>query len=350
MSFLVPLLRAVALGTLLSVILANGSTAQQPKATATVVATATTPPTNDVRCELHVVNNLIKECCSQVGTYLAGYRNCTDFRKTFDSLCKKSFGRSRCRSVTIWCPHGTGHALNLVQMSDGKWYLVEPQGWVWDDYPLPSPELPDSALAALMPGCGCHSEVTEWSPTPNTDPFKCARNEAFLASDSTNPSSRKELCLACCEKTELPPNHPTPADFRRTCASACSDKLDLPGDTYCPMTYTGRACEECCYNFHSDPKGSRPKNACETACKPGEDQWGTIPAETPTYCANKTKSKDECYRCCTTQQGQCFYPGSFACAGWQHECSGECFERFPEQPIATPTIAANSSSSAASKR
>jgi hypothetical protein len=56
------------------------------KASPTAAATPTTPSDTHT-CELHVVDNMIKECCKKVGSFLDRYRNCTNFKKTFDELC-----------------------------------------------------------------------------------------------------------------------------------------------------------------------------------------------------------------------------------------------------------------------
>lgn len=311
-----------------------------PKASPT--STATPASRSDTQtCELRVVNNMIKECCKQVGSYLHGYRNCTNFRKTFDELCASAMGRPHCRSVTVWCPSkDDGHALNLIQMSDGMWYLVEPQGWVYEDYPLPSPQLTDAALAAAMPGCGCHSEVSDYAPPPNTDPSQCAGNDFSLFLNSK--ITPHETCLQCC-KNSTPPYHPDPAEFLKECARGCSlTNFDLPRDKYCAHAYIGKACEACC-----ELPSSGNRALCKSQCPAGE-QWGEVPLVPKNSCGAKEADLNACYACCDHQTDQCNFRSSMACVGWTISCKTECALRLPG-PTPTPTRAATPTLAARAK-
>ncbi len=317
--------------------------AQPSSRKASPTSTATPAPTADTQaCELHVVNNMIKECCQRVGPYIQGYRNCTNFRKTFDDLCASAIGRSRCRSVTIWCPGAEfGHALNLIQMSDGMWYLVEPQGWVYEEYPLPSPQLTDAALAAAMPGCGCHSEVSDYATAPNTDPSQCAGNDFdLIRSNSKNPPHEK--CLQCC-KNSTPPRHPAPAEYFKECERICGlTNFDLPPDKYCAHAYVGKACEACC-----EVPSSVETALCKSQCPPTE-QWGEIPLAPPDSCAAKEADTTACDTCCEHQIDQCSYRWSMACSGWDIACKLKCASG-PQLPKPTPTLAATSTAAPRAK-
>ena len=311
-----------------------------PKASPT--STATPRSISDTQtCELRVVNNIIKECCQRVGSYSHGYRNCTNFRKTFDDLCAGLMGRSRCRSVTVWCPgNENGHALNLIQMSDGMWYLVEPQGWVYQDYPLPSPQLTDAALTAAMPGCGCHSDISDYAPPPNTDPSQCAGNDFSLFRNSKLPP--RETCLQCC-KNSTPPFHPDPGEYYKECARSCAlTNFDLPPDKYCAHAYVGKACEACC-----EVPSSVDTALCKSQCPPTE-QWGEVPLEPPTSCAAKEADAKACDTCCEHHNDQCMFRWSMACVGWDISCKVTCSLR-PQLPKPTPTRAATPTLAARAK-
>lgn len=308
----------------------------------TTLATATVSA-ELVTCELHSVNNLIQECCRLVGDYRDGFANCTNFRKTFDKLCGTFTQSSRCRSVSVWCPHGDAHALNMVQLSDGLWYLVEPQGYVYQDYPLPSPEIPDSLLSEVMPGCGCQFKVEHYAPAPNTDAYQCSGNDfrLFIA-QGQDPRS---ACETCCRTQSPPPSHPDPVRFREICLSGCElDELSLPRDRYCSSVYRGRACRACCSTFVLERRES-----CTERCQPGGN-WAEVPVDSPNACLRTSSTYTECERCCDHKKGQCDYRWSLPCTGWGIDCAVSCSMKFPPQPTpeATPTVAATQT--ATSKR
>jgi hypothetical protein len=295
----------------------------------------------DTRCELHSVNNLIVECCSRVGGYYPGFSNCTDYRKSFDTLCGTFTNRRNCRSVSVWCPHGSGHAMNLIRLSDGMWYLVEPQGWVYEDYPLPSPEIPDSLMSQVMPGCGCEFRVDDFAPAPNTDPLQCSGNDFALLYNQKGDVRAK--CEECCRNQPSPPAHPNPARFQEMCLSGCNrDELVAPRETYCSKNYRGRACESCCALLNPASRES-----CASACEPGGD-WGDMPIEERDSCSKTASTKEECLRCCDHTRGQCAYRWSLSCTGWGIDCAVDCSMRFPSTPTpeATPTVPATRTTTA----
>jgi hypothetical protein len=310
------------------------SHAQRPTPHPSPLVTPTVAWSN-VKCELHSVNNLIVECCNRVGGYYPGLSNCTDYRKSFDNLCGTFTGRSNCRSVSVWCPHGSGHAMNLIRLSDGMWYLVEPQGWVYEDYPLPSPEIPDSLMSEVMPGCGCQFRVEDFAPAPNTDPLQCSGNDFQLV--YTQTADVRAKCEDCCKKQPSPPAHPNPPRFLEMCLSGCErDELAAPRDAYCAKNYRGRACQSCCGLLSPDSKES-----CMSACEPGGD-WGDMPIEEQDSCAKSTSTKAECLRCCDHTRGQCGYRWSLPCTAWGVGCAVGCeVKAYPtEVPSPTPTALA----------
>ena len=308
------------------------SHAQRPTPHPSPLVTPTVPSSN-VKCELHSVNNLIVECCNRVGGYYPGLSNCTDYRKSFDTLCGTFTNRANCRSVTVWCPHGSGHAMNLIRLSNGMWYLVEPQGWVYEDYPLPSPEIPDSLLSQVMPGCGCEFRVDDYAPAPNTDPFQCSGNDFPLVYDPQGDF--RTTCEECCRKQPAPPSHPNPATFLDMCLSGCKpDERAAPRDAYCSKNYRGRACQACC-----ELLSPVAKESCSSACEPGGD-WGDMPIEDRDSCSKSSSTKDECLRCCEHTRGQCAFRWSLPCTGWGINCDLSCNKKFPPTPVATPTVLA----------
>lgn len=298
------------------------------------LATATVSP-EEIKCELHAVNNLIQECCKLVGAFQRGVANCTNFRKTFDKLCGTFTQSSKCRSVSVWCPHGGGHALNMIQLSDGFWYLVEPQGYVYEEYPLPSPEIPDTLLSQVMPGCGCEFRVDPYAPAPNTDAYQCAGNDfrLFMAGGQDPRSA----CKACCRNQPPPPGHPDPERFKDNCLSTCDyDELSLPRERYCSAVYRGRACNACCSTFMLEKRES-----CTEGCQPGGN-WAEVPVELTDVCQRTSSSLAECEQCCDHKKGQCDYRWSLPCTGWGIDCAVHCSMRFPSTPTpeATPTVPA----------
>lgn len=270
-----------------------------------------------------------------VGDYIPGIANCTNFRKTFDQLCGTFTQSSKCRSVSVWCPNGTGHALNMLQLSDGYWYLVEPQGYVYQEYPLPSPEIPDSLLSRVMPGCGCEFRVDHYAPHPNTDAYQCSGNDFRLfIEESLDPRS---ACKACCQNQPTPPDHPNPERFKDNCLAGCEyDGLSLPRDRYCSTLYRGRACTACCSTFMLERRES-----CNQGCQPGEG-WAQVPLEKTDACSRTSSDLTGCNRCCDHKKGQCEYRWSLPCAGWGIDCAVSCSTRFPAPPTpeATPTVPA----------
>jgi hypothetical protein len=144
------------------------------------------------RCELHTIQGMIVQCCSNVGSF-GPYSNCTNYQNNFHQLCES--GDLTCESVDIDCNDGGGHAVNQIQRSDGNWCLVEPQGYVYDQscYEDPS-HIPHELVCDVMDkDSGCDCEVARRSPDPlpvNTNPSLCARKQ----------NTDRSQCNACCNQ------------------------------------------------------------------------------------------------------------------------------------------------------
>ena len=293
------------------------------------------------QCQLTIVDGFLRDTEARLGQYLAGHRNCTDFRKAFDQFCVQSFGRERCKSVSVWCPNGSGHALNFVELEDNTWYLVDPQGEIYNKHPLDKPEIPDDLLAEVMPGCGCTYDVHSYAGVPNTDPYRCAGDDLDLwgVHNSLRDRSPIESCLKCCAALPPPPNHPNEQYFYEVCRNSCEvSGLDLPREGYCSFRYAGEACKACC------SASSEGVDACKASCSKDvkcvglDPNWGTVPEASPNECATKTLNNGgDCASCCQGESTLCNYLNSMPCAGWRRECLQACASRAPVRPEATRT-------------
>lgn len=315
-------------------------------------ATPTVSPT-ELKCELEFVDGMIRECCKATGNFFSGVNNCTNFRRNFDDFCVKRLGPARCKSVTVRCPNGGGHALNMVQLSDGKWYLVEPQVEVYGDYPLPSPQIPDELLALVMPGCGCNYEISDFPNTPNTDPFACTGEDTDLwgTEDKYVPHPLKPMqyCLNCCKQLPISVYHPNPEWFHEQCTSDCEFAgLELSRDEYCAHRYRGEDCEFCCDSTYQPTPGCKQKCRPKTPeCSPSDGvMWDNTPKIAHTSCAQKRLGSDEaCYACCREASRRCHYRNSMPCHGWRMRCVSACGEK-PSKPIASSSSQGSKSSAA----
>lgn len=293
------------------------------------------------QCELTIVDGFLRDTEARLGQYVPGHRNCTDFRKAFDQFCVQGFGRERCKSVSVWCPNGSGHALNFVELEDNTWYLVDPQGEIYNDHPLEKPEIPDELLVKVMPGCGCTYEVHSYAGVPNTDPYRCAGEDLVLwgVHNSVRDTSPIQRCFKCCAELLPPLNHPNERYFYEVCRSSCElSGLDLPREGYCSFRYAGAECRACCSASSEGVEACKASCSKDLKCIGKELTWGNLPEAPPKECASKTRGNPQaCVKCCGDESTFCNYINSMPCAGWRRECFQACATQEPVRPQATQT-------------
>lgn len=290
----------------------------------------------EAKCYLSVVDGLVQACCEKTGQFLDGTTNCTDFAYNFDKLCSHALGPENCFFVRVSCPHSPfGHRLNMVKLSDGLYYVVEPQGEIYYDHPLPSPNIPDALLCQIIKGCGCSAIVQPYSIEPNTWDM-CADNDAQLIRGYPLRPGPEMLprCLACCDVAVIPPMHPDPDSFTEMCKFRCNSVYSPePGEAddffsrYCYHRYVGRQCRICCAYLQEGKQ-------CEDSCEEGHGHtiFIEIPPKEPTYCRGRYSATAACNDCCNEQRSLCTGLGSVPCVGWAQQCFKAC-----QTPVPPPT-------------
>lgn len=280
------------------------------------------------KCYLSVVDGLVKACCDKTGEYRAGLVNCTNFAYNFDKLCSESLGPENCFFVSVSCPHNpVGHRLNMVRLGDGRFYVVEPQGEIYYDHPLPSPHIPDALLCKIIQGCGCSADVRSYTMEPNTWDM-CAYNDALLVDVYPKRPGPEMLrrCRACCDEALIPPRYPDPEGFRRWCKIQCDFEYDPEQgaakdlfDRYCHHRYVGRQCKMCCAFLGEGKK-------CEDSCEEGHGRplFIEIPEKEPNHCRGKNSDASACHECCRQHYSLCTGVESMPCVGWVMQCIQAC--------------------------
>lgn len=278
------------------------------------------------KCYLSVVDGLVRACCDKTGEYRDGIVNCTNFAYNFDRLCAESLGPENCFFVTVACPHNlAGHRLNMVRLRDGRYYVVEPQGKIYYDHPLPSPHVPDALLCQIIQGCGCSAEVRPYTMEPNTWDT-CADNDAQLVDVYPKRPGPEMLrrCLACCAKAFTPPDHPDPESFRAMCKNRCNfsynrepDEVEDFFENYCYHQYVGRRCKMCCAYLEKGKK-------CEDSCVEGHSEFKDLPPSEPSLCRAQHTEVSACHDCCREQYSLCSGVESMPCVGWVIKCIQAC--------------------------
>jgi hypothetical protein len=156
------------------------------------------------QCTVENVNGVVRQCCTLLGDY-GPYTNCTNFSNEFHQLCQQA--GFTCRSITASCEDEEfGHAFNMVQLSNGQWCIVEPQGDGVIEPCFADPNSPSAAaLCAVMQTelnddgtCPCTVNQNSETPLPiNTNPVTaCALNPSRIG---TPPSiAAFAACEQCC--------------------------------------------------------------------------------------------------------------------------------------------------------
>lgn len=293
-------------------------------------------------CALSFVQGVLSICCEKTGQYNPKFSNCTRFAHNFHKLCAEYLGPENCFSVSIHCDkQNIHHRLNMIRLGD-TYYLVEPQGKIYDQYPLPSPNIPDHVLDDLYPGGPCEQAVFSRVLPPNTE-SECVYNNANLVVGSPPTIDLRSLnkCYECCETEQLNPAVENPKPY---CRSLCemsfkpqdSEDPDAFFNSYCSNEYTGKACRLCCEYLQKGP-------ACQSDC--GEHVLGRdhdkAPAEDPDVCrtieqlSTKAPRFWNCSSCCQQYIHKCLGENSIPCVMWRNKCTAEC-QKIPT-PIAQAT-------------
>jgi len=155
-------------------------------------------------CTVETVNGVVRQCCTNVGPY-GPYTNCTNFSNEFHQLCQQQ--GITCRSITASCEgEEFGHAFNMVQLSNGQWCFVEPQGTGVIEPCFADPNSPSGeALCTIMGAeleddgtCPCAVEQNSETPLPiNTNPVTaCALNPSRIGTPPSIPAFA--ACEQCC--------------------------------------------------------------------------------------------------------------------------------------------------------
>lgn len=294
-------------------------------------------------CALTFVQGVLSICCNKTGAYNPRWTNCTRFAYNFHKLCAEYLGPENCFSVGIHCDkQNVHHRLNMIRLGDA-YYLVEPQGEIYHQYPLPSPEIPDYVFDDLYPGGPCQQSIYSRVLPPNTE-TSCPYNDSSLVVGwpPTIDSRSLAMCYECCEKEQLNPVVEDPKEYcRRECDWQFKpEDEDEDPDTfyksYCSKRYSGRACRLCCEYLK---KGA----ACESACQDhvlGSD-YDHAPADDPSSCRTREQSSpkapsvESCISCCHLRSHKCFRAASIPCTMSGMKCLTEC-EKIPT-PIAQAT-------------
>jgi hypothetical protein len=281
---------------------------------------------DDERCYLTVVDSVVQACCKKTGEFVDGVTNCTNFAYNFDKLCSEAIGPENCFTVSVSCPNNpVGHRLNMVKLGDGRYYVVEPQGEVYYDFPLPSPKIPDALLCKILPGCGCSAVVAPYSKKPHTWDG-CSDNDARLLGGYGGRPGPDMLnrCYSCCAAVPIPPSHPDPESFRLMCRSSCEYNFKPePTDgeeyfsKYCSRMYSGLGCKMCCSYLEEGKK-------CEESCVDGIVLSGEVPKKAPEQCRMESSDDEACYDCCREQYSFCDANESIPCQGWMQLCVRAC--------------------------
>lgn len=161
-------------------------------------------------CTVDTVNGVVRQCCTNVGPY-GPYTNCTVFANEFHQLCDQQ--GITCRTVSARCNGATaGHRFNMVQLSNGQWCFVEPQGDgqpnpngviqpCFADPDSPSPQALCAAMGQALNADGtCPCTINRISDTPmpiNTNPVTaCALDPARIGTPPSIPAFA--ACEQCC--------------------------------------------------------------------------------------------------------------------------------------------------------
>jgi hypothetical protein len=226
----------------------------------------------------------------------------------------------------------------MVKLSDGRYYVVEPQGEIYYDHPLPSPHIPDALLCQIIQGCGCSAIVRPYSMEPNTWDT-CAHNDDLLLDRYPKRPGPEMLsrCVNCCNTNGTPPGHPDPESFVAECKNQCEYTYKRePGDAkdffdrYCYHTYVGRQCRICCDYLG---EGKKCKDSCEEGH--GRPVFIDIPSKEPNHCRGSHSNPEACYECCREQYSLCTGAGSIPCVGWVRQCLQACAAPTP-RPTSSP--------------
>lgn len=153
---------------------------------------------------METVDGVVRQCCTNVGPY-GPYTNCTVYSNEFHQLCEQQ--GITCRSVTASCQgQQVGHAFNMVQLSNGQWCFVEPQGTgviqpCFADPNSPSPQALCNIMGQGMTDagtCPCTVHQNSDSPLPiNTNPVTaCALNPSRIGTPPSIPAFAS--CEQCC--------------------------------------------------------------------------------------------------------------------------------------------------------
>ena len=293
-------------------------------------------------CALSFVQGVLRICCEKSGRYDSQVNNCTGFAHNFHKLCAEYLGPENCFSVGIHCDaQDVHHRINMIKLGN-TYYLVEPQGEIYDRYPFPSPKIPDHVLESLYPGGPCEQYVDDIIKPPNTQ-TNCAYNDSLLVGPRwprTIDSGSLQRCYDCCEKERLSPDV---TNAKETCRIWCEGRFDPDGEdpntffnAYCGNRYWGRACRLCCEYLG---KGPECRNACTDPILGPE--FDTSPAEDPDVCKSieqlsaNSPNVENCSSCCRRYGHKCDALSSIPCIMWGMKCNDEC-EKL-SRPIAQAT-------------
>lgn len=195
------------------------------------------PPAPGAVCEVHELDGMVRRCCREVGPYTV-FSNCTVFALTLHNICLEE-GRE-CRSVSASCGGGAraGHRFNIVHLSDGLWYFVEPQstGRPIRGEGFADPNAPSAKALCEMMGrplnndgtCPCTISQNSATPIPlNTNPVTaCALNTTHRSQSQS--IANYQSCLGCCRNRlqyHISNNIPMVPQWWSQCRDACRGNL-----------------------------------------------------------------------------------------------------------------------------
>lgn len=175
------------------------------------------------------------------------YKQCQVYQQNvFDACAANGW---TCRNVNISCSTSVGHAVNIVQLSDGTWQLVDTTNnnvrLIGEPFPN-ALEIPQDLICSAIgkePGCGCKVIANSDQPLPATnDPLSCSTrmragiDGSFYNTVMVNNVQAYRECSDCCLtgaayywSVNTRDRAPFTQKWSDTCLNACSAEFPSSG-------------------------------------------------------------------------------------------------------------------------